>query len=63
MGRHIISATGLALMGLGMLRLARRSTRPSLLWVGAATSFIGAFRSLRNGRDSEHTAKFDRIEV
>jgi hypothetical protein len=61
--QHALSATGLTLLGLGMLRLARHSSRPSLLWLGAATSFIGAVRTLRNGRASEHTAKFRHIEI
>jgi hypothetical protein len=63
MRRHALSATGLTLAGLSMLRLARHSSRPALLWLGAATSFIGAFRVIRNGRDAEHTAKFKRIEI
>lgn len=63
MQRHLLSATGLTLIGLSLLRLARHSTRPPVLWLGAATSFIGAFSLLRNGGDSEHTAKFDRIDV
>ena len=63
MGRHMLGATGLALVGLGMLRLARRSTHPPVMWLGAATTFIGALRVLSRGGDSEHTASFKRIEV
>jgi hypothetical protein len=63
MRRHALSATGLTLIGLSMLRLARHAPRPSLLWLGAATSFIGAIKMLRSGADYEHTAKFHHLEV
>lgn len=61
---NILGATGLTMIGLGLLRLARHSTHPSVMWLGAATSFIGAYTMLRHGREqTEHEAEFERIEV
>jgi hypothetical protein len=65
MGRNLLGAAGLSMFGYSLLRLARHSSNPPVMWLGATTSFIGAFSLLRRGmrRDNDHEVTVDRVEV